>query len=81
MNEEHAKKRILELRDMLEKYNYEYHVLDKPSVPDAEYDQLMKELIELENNHPELHDEHSPTSRVGGAVLDFLKKSSTLYRC
>ncbi|MFG6495701.1 NAD-dependent DNA ligase LigA [Fictibacillus sp. UD] len=74
MNEEHAKKRILELRDMLEKYNYEYHVLDKPSVPDAEYDQLMKELIELENNHPELHDEHSPTSRVGGAVLDFFEK-------
>ncbi|MED1864956.1 NAD-dependent DNA ligase LigA [Fictibacillus nanhaiensis] len=74
MNEEQAKKRILELREMLEKYNYEYHVLDKPSVPDAEYDQLMKELIELENNHPELHDEHSPTSRVGGAVLDFFEK-------
>ncbi|MFD1359953.1 NAD-dependent DNA ligase LigA [Fictibacillus halophilus] len=74
MNEEHAKDRILELRELLEKYNYEYHVLDKPSVPDAEYDQLMKELIELENNHPELHDEHSPTSRVGGAVLDFFEK-------
>lgn len=74
MNEEHAKNRILELRELLEKYNYEYHVLDKPSVPDAEYDQLMKELIELENNHPELHDEHSPTSRVGGAVLDFFEK-------
>lgn len=74
MNEEHAKERILELRELLEKYNYEYHVLDKPSVPDAEYDQLMKELIELENNHPELHDEHSPTSRVGGAILDFFEK-------
>ncbi|MQR93901.1 NAD-dependent DNA ligase LigA [Fictibacillus phosphorivorans] len=74
MNEEQAKERILELREMLEKYNYEYHVLDKPSVPDAEYDLLMKELIELENNHPELHDEHSPTSRVGGAVLDFFEK-------
>jgi DNA ligase (NAD+) len=74
LNEEHAKNRILELRELLEKYNYEYHVLNKPSVPDAEYDQLMKELIELENNHPELHDEHSPTSRVGGAVLDFFEK-------
>lgn len=74
MNEEHAKERILELRELLEKYNYEYHVLDKPSVPDAEYDQLMKELIELENNHPELRDEHSPTSRVGGAALDFFEK-------
>ncbi|MCM3720179.1 NAD-dependent DNA ligase LigA [Fictibacillus phosphorivorans] len=74
MNEDTAKDRILELRELLEKYNYEYHVLDKPSVPDSEYDQLMKELIELENNHPELYDEHSPTSRVGGAVLDFFKK-------
>jgi DNA ligase (NAD+) len=74
LNEEHAKNRILELRDLLEKYNYEYHVLDRPSVPDAEYDLLMKELLELENNHPELHDEHSPTSRVGGAVLDFFEK-------
>ncbi|MDR7074308.1 NAD-dependent DNA ligase LigA [Fictibacillus barbaricus] len=74
MNEEHAKERILELRELLEKYNYEYHVLDKPSVPDSEYDQLLKELIELENNHPELHDEHSPTVRVGGAVLDFFEK-------
>jgi DNA ligase (NAD+) len=74
LNEEHAKKRVLELRDLLEKYNYEYHVLDKPSVPDAEYDQLLKELIELENNHPELHDEHSPTVRVGGAILDFFEK-------
>ncbi|MBY6038235.1 NAD-dependent DNA ligase LigA [Fictibacillus nanhaiensis] len=74
MNEEHAKKRILELGELLEKYNYEYHVLDKPSVPDAEYDQLMQELIELENNHPELRHEHSPTVRVGGAVLDFFEK-------
>jgi DNA ligase (NAD+) len=74
LNEEHAEKRILELRELLEKYNYEYHVLDKPTVPDSEYDQLMKELIELENNHPELRDEHSPTSRVGGTILDFFEK-------
>jgi DNA ligase (NAD+) len=74
LNEEHAKQRITELRELLDQYNYEYHVLDKPSVPDAEYDQLLKELIELENNHPELHDEHSPTVRVGGAVLDFFEK-------
>ncbi|WNB91807.1 NAD-dependent DNA ligase LigA [Bacillus sp. NEB1478] len=74
MNEERAKERVLELRELLEKYSYEYHVLDKPTVPDAEYDQLLQELIELENNHPELHDEHSPTVRVGGAVLDFFVK-------
>ncbi|MFC7372492.1 NAD-dependent DNA ligase LigA [Fictibacillus iocasae] len=74
MNETNAKERITELRELLEKYNYEYYVLDKPTVPDSEWDSLMRELIELENNHPELHDEHSPTVRVGGKVLDFFEK-------
>ncbi|MFC0189971.1 NAD-dependent DNA ligase LigA [Fictibacillus aquaticus] len=74
MNETHAKERIIELRELLEKYNYEYYVLDKPTVPDSEWDSLMKELIELENNHPDLYDEHSPTVRVGGQVLDFFEK-------
>nr|WP_026678354.1 NAD-dependent DNA ligase LigA [Fictibacillus gelatini] len=74
MNEEQAKQRIDELRNLLEKYNYEYYVLDKPSVPDSEYDQLMKELIELENNHPGLRDPHSPSVRVGGEPLDFFEK-------
>ncbi|WP_407636400.1 NAD-dependent DNA ligase LigA [Fictibacillus gelatini] len=74
LNEEQAKQRIDELRNLLEKYNYEYYVLDKPSVPDSEYDQLMKELIELENNHPGLRDPHSPSVRVGGEPLDFFEK-------
>ena len=42
------KKRSDELRDLLNQYNYEYHVLDQTTVPDAEYDQLLKELIKLE---------------------------------
>ncbi|MGG1572593.1 NAD-dependent DNA ligase LigA [Fictibacillus sp. NRS-1165] len=74
MNEEHASKRVNELRELLEKYSYEYYVLDQPTVPDSEYDKLLQELIELENNHPELRDEHSPTVRVGGQVLDYFRK-------
>lgn len=74
MNEEHASERVEELRELLEKYSYEYYVLDKPTVPDSEYDKLLQELIELENNHPELRDEHSPTVRVGGQVLDYFRK-------
>lgn len=66
--------RILELRKLLNQYNYEYHVLDKPTIPDTEYDQLLRELIELEALHPEMYDENSPTLKVGGTVLDsFIK--------
>lgn len=66
--------RILELRKLLNQYNYEYHVLDKPTIPDTEYDQLLKELIELEALHPEMYDESSPTLKVGGTVLDSFVK-------
>lgn len=66
--------RILELRKLLNQYNYEYHVLDKPTIPDTEYDQLLKELIELEALHPEMYDENSPTLKVGGTVLDSFVK-------
>jgi DNA ligase (NAD+) len=66
--------RLKELRDLLNQYNYEYHVLDKPSVPDSEYDQLLRELVSLEEQHPELKTEDSPTLRVGGSVLDAFKK-------
>ena len=62
--------RILALRRQLNQYNYEYHVLDHPTVSDAEYDQLMRELITLEQQHPELFDPNSPTQRVGGQVLE-----------
>lgn len=66
--------RIKELQGLLNQYNYEYHVLDKPSVPDAEYDRLLKELVTLEEQFPELKTVDSPTQRVGGAVLDAFKK-------
>ena len=68
------KKRIDEITALLEKYNYEYYVLDNPSVDDAEYDRLMQELIMLEKEHPEFISPLSPTQRVGGMVQDEFKK-------
>ncbi|SFO98287.1 NAD-dependent DNA ligase LigA [Ralstonia sp. NFACC01] len=57
------------LRAELNRYAHEYYVLDQPSVPDAEYDRLYRELEALEAEHPELKTPDSPTRRVGGAVL------------
>ncbi|MDD0823266.1 NAD-dependent DNA ligase LigA [Mannheimia sp. AT1] len=57
------------LRAKLRQYEYEYHVLDNPSVPDAEYDRLMNELKNLEWQHPELITSDSPTQRVGAKPL------------
>lgn len=69
-----AEKRVAELHNILNQYNYEYYVLDNPSVPDAEYDQLIHELIALEEQFPQLKTPDSPTERVGGAVLDAFQK-------
>ncbi|MEW7859964.1 DNA ligase (NAD(+)) LigA [Pseudomonas chlororaphis] len=64
-----AETRILELRAELDQHNYRYHVLDEPSIPDAEYDRLFHELKALEAEHPELVSSDSPTQRVGSAAL------------
>ena len=69
-----VKERIDEIRNLLEKYNYEYYVLDNPSVTDAEYDRLMQELIMLENEHTEFQSPLSPSQRVGGIVQDKFKE-------
>lgn len=58
------------LRNKLREYEYHYHVLDNPLVPDAEYDRLMNELKNLEWQHPELITPDSPTQRVGAKPLD-----------
>ncbi|MCR4911371.1 MAG: NAD-dependent DNA ligase LigA [Bacilli bacterium] len=68
------KERVQEITALLEKYNYEYYVLDNPSVSDAEYDRLMQELIALEEKYPELRSPLSPTQRVGGIVQDEFQK-------
>ncbi|MFY9178860.1 MAG: NAD-dependent DNA ligase LigA [Venatoribacter sp.] len=57
------------LRSEINQHNHRYYVLDEPSVPDAEYDRLMRELQALEAVHPELITSDSPTQKVGGAVL------------
>ncbi|KUP31949.1 DNA ligase (NAD(+)) LigA [Bacillus halotolerans] len=74
MDKETAKQRAEELRRTINKYSYEYYTLDEPSVPDAEYDRLMQELIAIEEEHPDLRTPDSPTQRVGGAVLEAFQK-------
>jgi DNA ligase (NAD+) len=64
-----AAARVAKLRETLERYNYRYHALDDPEVPDAEYDRLMLELRALEAGHPELLTPDSPTMRVGAAPV------------
>ena len=66
--------RLKELRELITKYNYEYHVLDKPTIPDGEYDMLYRELENLEAKHPELDDPSSPTKKVGYSVLESFNK-------
>jgi len=60
-----TRKKVTELRDEIRLYNHQYHVLDEPSVPDAEYDRLVRELQAIERDHPELISSDSPTQRVG----------------
>jgi len=74
LNLETAKKEVEQLREELNQYNYEYHVLDKPTVSDAEYDQKMQQLIQLEEQFPELLTPDSPSQRVGGKPLDAFVK-------
>ena len=69
-----VKERMLEIIKEIEKANYEYYTLDKPTISDFEYDKLMHELISIEEAHPELKIESSPTERVGGKVLDKFNK-------
>ena len=64
-----AAQRIEQLRAELDGHNYRYYVLDEPSVPDAEYDRLFRELQALEAKHPQLVTPESPTQRVGGEAL------------
>ncbi len=62
------------LRREIDAHNYAYHVLDNPTVPDAEYDRLMRRLQEIEREHPELVTPDSPTQRVGAAKLEAFRE-------
>ena len=61
---------LAELRRIIEEHNYKYHVLDAPTISDAEYDQLFRDLQKLESEHPELQATDSPTQRIGAAPLN-----------
>ncbi len=62
--------RVIQLRQEIERHNHAYYVLDQPTIPDAEYDRLFRELQALEAEYPELATPDSPTQRVGGKPLD-----------
>ena len=69
-----ARERIQELTALLTQANYRYYVLDDPSMPDFEYDRLLRELEELEAANPHLASPDSPTQRVGGEALSKFEK-------
>jgi DNA ligase (NAD+) len=69
-----VRSRVDTLRREIEQHNYNYYVLDQPTIPDAEYDRLYRELQALETAHPELVTPGSPTQRVGGKPLDEFPK-------
>ncbi len=62
-----AAQRAAQLRAEIEQHNVRYYVQDAPTVSDAEYDALMRELVQLETDHPELVTPESPTQRVGAS--------------
>ncbi|AKJ42869.1 NAD-dependent DNA ligase LigA [Pragia fontium] len=66
---ESLKQRLIQLCNELRHHEYLYHVLDAPEIPDAEYDRLMRELRDIEAEHPEWITDDSPTQRVGAAPL------------
>lgn len=65
-----VEQKLTELRQILHEHGVRYYVEDAPTIPDAEYDRLMRELLELEAAHPELMSSDSPSLRVGGRPLD-----------
>lgn len=69
-----AKERIDQLKSEIERHNYQYYVLDNPTISDFEWDALMRELNQLEQEYPEFATPDSPTQRVGGAPVDGFTK-------
>ena len=74
--EDKIRNRMDELIEIINKASIEYYVNDNPSITDQEYDDYYSELLRLEEEYPNLKKEESPTSRVGGKVLDKFEKVS-----
>jgi len=73
-------RQINQLRNELREHNYNYYILDNPTISDYEFDQKLKQLQELESAHPEFYDANSPTLRVGGAVTKNFETVPHTYR-
>ena len=71
--------RILHLRKELHRHNYNYYVANSPEISDREFDILLKELEELENRHPEMYDQNSPTQRVGSDISSGFIQAAHIY--
>ncbi len=71
---------IQDLREELNQHNHNYYVLDKPTISDFEFDQKLKQLQELESQHPEFFDENSPSQRVGGTITKNFQTVAHDYR-
>lgn len=74
-----AEERIIELRELLHKHNYNYYVLNTPEISDFEFDALMRELQQLEEANPQMYDENSPTQRVGSDITKEFRQVSHKY--
>ena len=72
-----VKEKIDQLRAELHQHNYNYYVLNAPEISDKEFDDLMRELQDLEKEHPEYQDDNSPTMRVGSDLNKELHTSGT----
>ena len=72
--------RIIFLRSELQQHNYNYYVLDKPTISDFEFDMLLNELIDLEKQNPQFYDPNSPTQRVGGELIKSFDTVAHEYR-
>src|SRR5688572_26021902 len=79
MSKETARARIEELSKTLEQHNYNYYVLDKPTISDFEFDKLLEELIALEKQYPEFLKPESPSQRVGGQITKEFKSVKHKY--
>src|SRR4051812_13440332 len=73
MSKSGTRARMNELRDLLDQANYAYYVESQPMMSDLDYDKLMKELIELERQHPEFADPNSPSQRIGDQPVEGFK--------
>ena len=67
-------KRMLELIDIINEADYNYHTLDNPTITDQEYDKYLRELIEIEEEHPDWILENSPTRHAGGKIIEGFEK-------